>query len=424
MNIIITGLNTPYSKLLSTTKNYGIGKFKNTLTLGNTIETKGIGFFIVKYSTKSLVKIINIEEITENDAIIKEDADGFVYICIGIDGITTFDDIHSDVPLEKIIGFGILYMVLTPDLIINGYKFISNTQPDHFSLFVDSDVYISSIFTNNLIIDSKKYNYFENNKINSYITKINKNTVTEWTKIFTGEISIYDIICDSYNIYITGCYRGSIDIGTSINGSNIPSFIIFALDKNSKLRWYKTSELNHSFKIGKNIEDYYITGESIALGDDGIYVAGTSNLGFFIGDKTINSNSLTPFIIKFAYDSKVLWSYKIDLTPPDDININICPRILYANNTLYMTGFFSYTIQFNDEVKTTSCLATFVLKMDKDSKNSKISIIIGLDYNFNKFIEFNEKIFIVGGFKNFLNVDGIERKGSNRITMCLFELLF
>ena len=422
MNIVHTGINTPFSKLLSTCKNYALGKFVDKLTLTNSIETKGTGFFILSYNNKSVTKIINIQELQENDAIILEDKNGFVYVFIGIEGVLYFEDIQSEMSLDKISGTGVLYISLTPDMVIKNYKFIKNARPDHFSAYVENSIYISGIFLNNLEVDGKKHNYLNGDKINSYIIKINNNDIIEWTKIFNDELSIYDIAYKNDTMYIVGCYRNSIDIGQIVNGTKIPTMIIAALDKSLNLKWFRKSEQDTRIILDKK-KDYYVRAENIALSNDGIYITGTGNMHFFIDKHAISLDVLSPFIVKMSYDSKILWAKKIDLTPPEEIEIDICPRII-VEDFVYISGFCSHLIQYDDKIVTVDHTGTFIIRIDKDGNNAIIKIINGLEYNFSKFIVFREKLTFVGGFKNFIVVDSIERKGSKHVTFCVIELIF
>lgn len=425
MNIVHTGINTPFSKLLSTSKNYALGKFSDRLTLTNTIETKGFGFFILSYANKSITKLFNIQELQENDAIIIEDKNGFVYVFVGIEGVVYFEDIQSDCPLEKLSGSGVLYIALNPDMCIRNYKFIKNARPDHFCAYVDDEVYIGGIFLNDLEIDGKKYNYLNSDKINSYLIKINNSDITEWTKIFNGELSIYDVAVKNGTIYIVGCYRNSIDLGQIINGGKIPTIIIAALDKNLNLKWFRRGEQDVRIILDKKKEDtYYTKAENIALADDGIYVTGTGNFHFFIEKQSLALDVLSAFIIKLSYDSKIIWAKKIDLTQPEEIEIDICPRLIAVNDFLYVTGFCSHLLQYDDKIITIDHTGAFILRIDKEAKNPIIKIINGLEYNFNRFITFREKLTFVGGFKNFIVVDSIERRGGKHVTFCVIEIIF
>ena len=187
------------------------------------------------------------------------------------------------------------------------------------------------------------------------ISKLDSSGNVIWSK----NLSVYakSIIADtSENIYLTGFFGGTVDFDPGAGIHNLVSLgnkdvFVLKLDSSGSFVWAK------NFGSSAN---FYDEGNSISFnGNDGIFITGTyggGNNDFDPGPNTVSLPSgggTEVFILKLDLDGNFVWVTSSAGNADDE------PKsIVYSNNSVFLTGFFTSTSLFFDLVNFTDNLTS------------------------------------------------------------------
>lgn len=226
-----------------------------------------------------------------------------------------------------------------------------------------------------------------------------------WAKSLDGSINGtgFSIAVDNYaNVYVAGYFRGIVDFDPGSDTFNLsstaPSFndiFILKLDPEGNLVW------------AKQLKDVYssMPDASLSLDVDGnVYIAGffSGSLDFDPGDDTYPVSSgaaFSGFILKLDSGGNFNWVNTFN-------TISSITDIVTYGNQVYLTGFFSGTISFDQDLTTYNYISkgktdTFVLNLSTSGNFVWFRQIggIGNDYGRSIALDKNENIFLTGEFE-------------------------
>ena len=350
-NDLAYGVNTDSSGNV-----YITGSFRGSVNFGGGSRAKGNqdDIFLVKLNSSGTYQwdyTVGGDNI-EYGIDVNIDSSGNVYLFGEQNGIINF-------------GGGERYILANTDVFIvklnnSGqyqWDFITGYGVSNGGFCIDnnSNIYITGMFIEN--------NTFGGNIINSiedgfFVVKLNNSGQYQWNYIKNAKLLKTDpkfkINVDiNNNIYVAGYFYNTINFGGGdrISTDSISIFVV-KLNNSGQYQWDYTNKLD-------------VKGDTETFGIDinssgNIYITGSYYETVDFGGGSRNSNGTYDiFVVKLNNDGKYQWDYTKGNSGADE-STGIC---LY-DNYIYITGYFSNTIDFGGGVRTSAGNSDiFILKL-------------------------------------------------------------
>ena len=284
------------------------------------------------------------------------------------------------------------------------------------SIIIDSDnnIITTGFFGGTIDFDlgPNIFNLTSKGKYDIFILKLDKYGNFVWAKSIGGlkNDQAYSIYLDSENnIYTSGYFSGTVDFdpgtGVSTLSTNVGEYDIFILkmDEDGNFVWAKSipelSKLhNVSISFDSN-DDIYVTGyfkDTIDL-----------DLGMTVHNLVSNDGS-DIFLLKMNKDGNFIWAKGIG-SLGDEVSSSI---ILDSNDDIYITGYFSETMNFDLGIDTFILSSIgdrdiFILKLNENGNFIWVKSIGGLkdDRTYSIFLDSENNIYTSGQFHGTVDFD-------------------
>lgn len=365
---------------------YTVGEFRDTVDLDPNTGVQGFrsaglsDIFIQKLDANG--NLLWVKQIggTGNDRVfgLKLDAMGNIGIAGHFMGTVDFDPNASTQTFTSLGGTDIFVAKLDPNGNLIWAKQIggSNTQTAH-ALTIDTlgNFCLTGHFRGTADFDPGANTFNLTNSTsnpNIFVFKLDTNGDFVWAKKMTGnsDAAGYAIAVDSdNNIYSTGYFRRTVDFDPNAGVFNLvattsqqANIFIQKLTPTGNLVWAR--------QMGDDGEDIAF-GLTIDQFDD-VYVTGhferTVDFDLNAGVSNLTSNAFEDiFIQKIDSSSNFIWATNLGGGSSDYSN----SMAVDANNTIYTTGFFKLTVDFDPDTNDTQLLTAagsediYVLKLNQ-----------------------------------------------------------
>lgn len=348
---------------------------------------------------------------------IATDANGNVYITgyfagtidfdpgIGIYNLSSSGNFNNDIFICKLDAFGNFLWAK---------QIGSNTGADvGKDIAVDGlgNVYVVGCFTGTADFDggSGVYNLTSSDGEDIFVLKLDTNGNLIWVIGYGGssEDRGQGIILDATNnLYITGCFAGTIDFDPGVGVANLSSIsrqtFVCKLDSDGGYIWAKNMSANNGFSQANaitldNMNNIYTTG----------YFHGTVdfNPGSGVANLMAMGGNYDIFISKLDSNGNFVWIKHIG--GPSDETVNSNSIAVDITGNVYTTGVFIGGTDFDPGMNTITLNSTFgntfVSKLDI---NGDFVWVKQLDYDVYAVIsDANSNIYMTGGFSGTQDFD-------------------
>ncbi len=317
------------------------------------------------------------------------DADGNLYVTGFFSDTTTFGSVtrisegYRSLFVAKYNSSGVLQWIQT-----SGGT--GQAQSVDIALDTNGDVYITGYFFGTVSFNGQS---FTNNSVSCFVAKYTSEGNFQWIKTGTGGISNKLILDKNNNIYLTGTFSYTLTLDGIIKNSRGSNDVFLAkYDSNGNLKWVQTA--------GGSLDD---GGNHLAVDfNQNVYLT-----GYFSTTASFNQISKSSagwsdaFIAKYNTDGNIQWVETFGGSGHD-----YGTRIAVdANNNIYCTGNFLYTVNFKGTSKTArGSTDIFILKLNTNRELEWLTTIdgIGTDWVQSMSIDSNNNLYLTGYFTDIL----------------------
>lgn len=288
------------------------------------------------------------------------------------------------------------------------------------NFYVVGDFYGSAVFENTFVLGAGSDDIF--------IAKYNSAGILQWVKRAGGDFTdiCYGIAVSGDAVYITGEFQATVNFNTPLSGGG--TTITATAPVGQRDAFLAKYDLDGNFiwarRAGGSSGGISY---SIAVSGNGVYMTGKfSGTINFNTPSASGSNEITSagsndiYLAKFDTDGNFQWARRAGGSGVDE-----CYGIAVSNSSVYITGYFQGTANFNtpstsgsNEITSFGTLDIFVARYDSDGNFLWARRAGGTGGNeFGRSIAVSgDNIYVTGRFVGTTNFNNPSATGSNEIT--------